>query len=805
MTSEISSLLDTLTLAEAAALLSGATEWDSRALPAKGVLSFVMSDGPHGIRRQLGDGDHLGIAASEPSTCFPTAATLANSWDPELAEEMGRALGQEALALGVDVVLGPGLNIKRSPLCGRNFEYYSEDPLLSGRMAAGMVRGIQEQGVAATPKHFAVNSQELRRMASDSVLDERTMREIYLTAFEIVVREAHPQVLMSSYNKVNGVHAHENPLLLTGILRGEWGFDGMVVSDWGGSNSAVAAVAAGGSLEMPAPGLSSVREIVTAVQEGRLAEADVRARAAEVLRLAADPPSTRPDHPRLEADAHHALARRISTRSSVLLKNRDGLLPLAPGTRIALVGDMARTPRYQGSGSSQVNPTRLENLLDEVASTDLHLVGHAQGYDRQGAPRPVLVDEAVALARRSDVVILAIGLDELSESEGLDRRHMRLPAVQTELLARIAQVNAKVVVVLSSGSAVECDWEKDAAAVLHTCLSGQAGASATWDLLTGRAEPSGRLAETWPLHLEDHPSADLVPAAGPVSQYREALYVGYRYFAHTNTPVAHPFGFGLSYASFERRILAVDGHGVDVEVRNTSERDGCDVIQVYVERPGRVWGPSRTLAAFRRVEVPAGAVQKVRIDLDEYGLRHWDGQTSSWQREAGEWSVCLGTDAMHIVDRAALTLEGTDVVAPAPPAPYVDGQVRSVARADFEALLGHPLPPTEDPHDLAEDSPLSAMAGARSALARMAARLLERKRRQADAKGHPDLNILFVQNMPFRALGKMTKGAVTPEAVDGIVDLANGRTWRGLRRTASALVRAKRDDARTRAELGVPR
>ena len=395
-----------LSLIQAAALLSGSSEWDSRPVPAASVPSFVMSDGPHGVRRQLGDGDHLGIAASEKATCFPTAATVANSWDPALAERMGEALGREARALGVDVLLGPGLNIKRSPLCGRNFEYYSEDPLLAGRMAAGMVRGIQSQGVAACPKHFAVNSQELRRMASDSVVDERTMREIYLTAFEIVVREASPRALMSSYNRVNGTYAHENAHLLTEILRSEWGFDGMVVSDWGGSNSAVDAARAGGSLEMPGPGLYGARQIVAAARAGELDEAAVRARAQEVLDMAAAAAALGEADP-VDLDAHHELAVRIAQDSVVLLRNQGRTLPLAEGTGVGVVGDMARTPRYQGAGSSQVNPTRLESALDVLSdgAAGLAVEGFAQGYERQGGPDDQLIAEAVELASRCGTVL----------------------------------------------------------------------------------------------------------------------------------------------------------------------------------------------------------------------------------------------------------------------------------------------------------------------------------------------------------------------------------------------------------------
>lgn len=646
-----------LTLLEAAALLSGASEWDSRALPARSIPSFVMSDGPHGVRRQLGSGDHLGIAASEPATCFPTASAVASSWDPSLAEEMGAALGQEARALGVDVLLGPGLNIKRSPLCGRNFEYYSEDPLLAGRMAAGLVRGIQSQGVAACPKHFAVNSQELRRQASDSIIDERTMREIYLTSFEIVVKEARPRTLMSSYNMVNGTYAHENPELLTTILRREWGFEGMVVSDWGGSNDAAAAAAAGGSLEMPAPGLESARRIVEAVEKGRIDAEDVYARAQEVLDIAFAAPSRGP-RPALAAEEHAELARRVAEQSIILLKNDEDLLPLASGTKVAVIGDMAKNPRYQGSGSSQVNPASLETTLGVLTGFPLEAVGYSAGYDRLGKPAPALVAEAVGLARRAEVALVYIGLDELSESEGLDRAHMRIPAVQVELLEALASTGAKIVVVLSAGASLEMPWEGCAQAIIHQSLSGQAGASAALRVLTGAVNPSGRLAETYPLRYEDLPVSSWYPAAGRYALYREGPYVGYRFTSTTGTAVTRPFGFGLSYSCFAYSDLRISDEGASFTVTNTSKRAGADVPQLYVESPGGVWGPVRELKGFTKIHLEAGQSAPVTIPFDEYTFRHFDASRSAWSIEGGTWRIRIGRNCEDLVLDGEITIEG---------------------------------------------------------------------------------------------------------------------------------------------------
>ena len=453
--------LEELSVTEKAAMLSGGSEWDSRGNEKAGIPNFVMSDGPHGVRRQLGEGDHLGLGSSKPATCFPTAGTVASSWYPALAEEMGKALGNEAHDLDVNVLLGPGLNIKRNPLCGRNFEYYSEDPIVAGRMAAGLIRGIQSNGVSACPKHFAVNSQELRRQASNSVVDERTMREIYLTAFEIAVREAAPMTIMTSYNEINGVYAHENKHLLQDILRNEWGFDGMVVSDWGGSNSAVAAVKAGGSLEMPSPGYTSVRELEGAVKAGTLSEADLNARAAEVAKIAHLTKTEGVGRNDLLKDAvaaaHHEIARKVAENSSVLLKNASTTLPLQSGTRVAVIGDMAKTPRFQGSGSSKVNATREENILDELknaaATTGVTVAGYAQGYDRQGAKNQTLIDEATTLAAAdtTDAVIVVVGLDERSESEGLDRSTMAIPQVQNDLVDALTATGKPVIIVLVAG------------------------------------------------------------------------------------------------------------------------------------------------------------------------------------------------------------------------------------------------------------------------------------------------------------------------------------------------------------------
>ena len=795
-----------LTLLQAAALLSGASAWDSRAIPAALVPSFVMSDGPHGVRRQLGDADHLGIAESEKATCFPTASALAATWDPDLAREMGEALGLEARGLGVDVLLGPGLNIKRSPLCGRNFEYFSEDPILAGRMAAGLVEGIQSTGTAACPKHFAVNSQELRRMASDSIVDERTMREIYLTGFEIVCRDAGPRVIMSSYNLVNGTHAHENRHLLTEILRDEWGFDGMVVSDWGGCTDAVGAVRAGGSLEMPAPGLEDARRIVAAVEAGTLDASDVYARAQEVLNVAsasADLPAPTP----YDVDEHHKLATRIASEAITLLRNEDDLLPLSAGTRVALIGDLADTPRFQGSGSSQVNPTRVEaprELLEAQGEDARGLVaaGYARGYERHGGTSDALIAEAVDLAKSADVALVYVGLDELAESEGLDRPHMRLPEGQDRLIEAVVAANPHTVVVLTGGASVEMPWAGSVPALVNGYLTGQGGAAAMLDVLTGAVNPSGRLAETYARSYEDHPTAAWYPATGPLSYYREGPFVGYRYFTTAGIDVAFPFGYGLSYSRFEYSDLEVDQEGATLTVTNTSERDGADVVQLYVSAPGGVFGPARELKGFAKVEVPAGGSVRVTIPFDRYTFRHWETSRGAWETEAGTWMIYVGPNVEDTPLNATLDVEGTT---PSPIDPalghYLSADVAGITNGEFAVLLGRTIPTAHPTDEITASDPMSELIRAKSWLARLAGRKLHADKAKADAKGDPDLNVHFALNMPLGSIAKFTNGAVSADMIDAVVEVINGHFLRGVTRTVIRYIANARANKATQREL----
>ena len=791
-------------------MLSGASEWDSRGNERAGIPSFVMSDGPHGVRRQLGAGDHLGLGQSKPATCFPTAGTVANSWDPALAEEMGEALGKEAHDLDVNVLLGPGLNIKRNPLCGRNFEYYSEDPQVAGHMAAGLVKGIQSNGISACPKHFAVNSQELRRQASNSVIDERTMREIYLTAFEITVREAHPWTIMTSYNEVNGVYAHENKHLLQEILRDEWGFDGMVVSDWGGSNSAVDAVKAGGSLEMPSPGFTSVRELVGAVQAGTLAEADLNARAAEVAKIARLTKTEGVGRDDLLKDdiaaAHHAVARHVAENSSVLLKNVDGTLPLPAGVNVAVVGDMAKVARFQGSGSSKVNATREENLLDELTRTEgVNVAGYAQGYDRQGAKNQGLIDEAVALAGKADVVVAVVGLDERSESEGLDRSTMAIPQVQNDMVDALVATGKPVVIVLIAGSPVELPWYDGVSAILYIGLSGQAGASATANALTGKVNPSGHLAETWPIQYADAPNSGWYPAIGRDAIYREGPFVGYRYYTTAGVPVRFPFGYGLSYSSFSYADLKVDDNGVEFIVTNDSDVPGATVAQLYVRGPqGGVLRPDRELKGFAKVQLDAHESKTVRIEFDRYTFRHFDTESNAWHVESGEWTLMVGANVEDILLTATHEVKGDVDPKPADPAlgSYLTGKVKEVTDDEMTALFGHWVVAPGKPVTFGANDPISSWVDSKGFVARTVAKVLTNREESVREKtGQPDLNTLFILNMPPRAMSKMTQGMIDSAMVQAIVKIANRHTFRGIGSFIAGFFRNQSANKRTEKEL----
>lgn len=657
-----------LTVDQKSRLVSGEDSWTTHPIPERGVAAVRLSDGPHGLRAQLANGDNFALTPSEPATCFPPAVAVGTSWDPAVAERIGAAMGREARSFGVDVVLGPGVNIKRSPLCGRNFEYFSEDPLVSGILGAAYVRGMQDVGVGSCVKHFAANNQEGDRMRVSAEVDERTLREIYFPAFERVVKESRPATVMCAYNKLNGTYASENRWLLTDVLRGEWGFDGVVVSDWGAVHDPAAAVEAGLDLEMPGTNGRTPPIVAAAVDSGRLDERHLDESVDRILALAA----WRADRTdAVDFEAHHALAREVAAQCAVLLKN-SGVLPLDPTNRVAVIGEMARTPRYQGGGSSHVNSTRTDAFLDVVGDLAQVDVAFEPGYTLDGSgDATALRQAAVAAASRTEVAVIFAGLSESDESEGFDRTTLDLPAEQVQLIRAVAAAAPRTVVVLANGGIVAVEpWHEDVDAILEGFLLGQAGAAAIADLLYGEANPSGRLAETIPQRLVDVPSMPNFPGEKGQVVYGERLLVGYRGFTALDRPTRYPFGFGLSYTTFDLTDFSVTVTGPDsavvrLTVTNTGGRDGAEVVQVYVDATshGEVLRPRRELRAFTKVFLAAGDSTTVELPLDRRAFAYWDVDVHDWCVTPGAYTVQLCNDAESVHSEQPITLQGDNRVA----------------------------------------------------------------------------------------------------------------------------------------------
>ena len=679
--SNLTALVPELTLEEKASLVIGSAFWYTAPVERLGVPRIMVSDGPHGLRAQPREADHLGLSTSVPATCFPTASALGSSWNADLFRRVGEALGREAAAIGVSVVLGPGINMKRSPLCGRNFEYVSEDPWLAGELATAMVHGVQSQDIGTSVKHYAANNQEDDRLRVSAEVDERTLREIYLPAFERVVKNAQPWTVMCAYNKLNGTYCSEHHWLLTEVLRGEWGFEGLVVSDWGAVHDRVAAVRGGLDLEMP-PNLGvSDAAVVAAVRSGELDESVLDESVRRVLRLVERSQPTLAKGGSFSTDDHHALARRAAHESAVLLKNDGGVLPLrpAPGSRLAVIGEFARTPRYQGAGSSQVNPTQLDVPLDELRAgvgNEVQVdfaagfgVGTTHGDDE-------LAGEAVELARGADHVLVFLGLPAADESEGFDRTHMELPANQVRLVEALAEVHNRLIVVLANGSAVRLStWQDKVSAILECWLSGQAAGGAVADLLLGIANPSGKLAETIPVRLEDNPSYLNFPGDSQIVRYGEGIFIGYRAYDRLDQVVSYPFGFGLSYTTFEISNLYVVVNGsvengdlavsVAVSVANTGQVAGAEVVQVYVrDVESSVARPVRELKAFAKVALEPGESRQVRFQLDERSFAFWSVLHGRWAVEAGNFEIAVGSSSRDLTQTQTITLDAPRLALP---------------------------------------------------------------------------------------------------------------------------------------------
>lgn len=802
------SIIKQMTLMEKASMMSGKDFWQTLDIERLGIPSMRMSDGPHGIRKQAGENDHLGLNASIPATCFPTAATISNSWDIQLAEEVGQCLGEEALVQGVNVLLGPGLNIKRSPLCGRNFEYFSEDPYLSGKMAAGYVRGIQSKGVAACPKHFAVNSQETQRMSSDSVLDERTFREIYTTGFEIAVKEGKAKSIMSSYNKINGAYANENKHLLQDILVKEWGFDGFVVSDWGASNDHAKGVEAGSHLEMPTTGADGCKLIIDAIRNGTLKESVLDERVDKLLEIIFELVGKKVKaSDKFDVKGHHLVAQKAAEESIVLLKNENSILPLSSKAKVAIIGDFAKNMRYQGAGSSIVNPTKLDNILAEVKQQQLAVVGYEQGFVRTGQRDEALKQAAAELAKQADIVLMFMGLDELAETEGQDRAHMKMAKNQCEVLEAVSKVNSNVVVILSAGSPVEMQWMANAKAVVHGYLAGQAGAGAILNILTGKVCPSGKLSETYPMVYKDTPANRYWPGEQKNAQYREAIYVGYRYYDSVGIPVCFPFGYGLSYTSFEYSQLEITEKEVSLTVKNTGKTDGAEIVQLYIGiENSKIFRPTKELKGFAKVFLKAGESKKVIIQLDDKAFRYFNVKTNSWEVEDGIYTIMVGANIKDIRLSGKITMKGTNA-----PMPYDKEKLPSYFKADilnvsdeeFSTLLGKKVPESEWDMNkpLEMNDAVCQMYYAKTGLARLVYKILTHIKETSKKKGKPNLNVYFIYSIPFRGIAKMTGGAVSMDMAEAMRTMVNGHFFKGLGRLIKEYFRNNKNSKNWNKEL----
>ncbi|MEK3773571.1 glycoside hydrolase family 3 C-terminal domain-containing protein [Paenibacillus sp. FSL K6-4396] len=757
MERNIKELVQQMTLEEKAGMCSGLDFWHLKGVERLGIPSIMVTDGPHGLRKQDGSADHLGLTSSVPATCFPSAAGLASSWDKELARQVGVALGEECQAEDVAVLLGPGVNIKRSPLGGRNFEYFSEDPLLSTQMATGHIQGVQSQGVGTSLKHFAVNNQEERRMSIDAVVDERTLREIYLASFEGAVKDGQPWTVMCSYNKVNGTYAGENEWLLTDILKDEWGHEGLVVSDWGAVNERADALAAGLELEMPTSGGIGERKVIDAVENGQL-PLDKLDRAVErLLTLIFNAVDQKQDGATYNKDEHHQLARKVAAESMVLLKNEKGLLPLGREGEVALIGAFARKPRFQGGGSSHINPTKVDDIVEEMTQVAGEGVtfSYAPGYRIEADDvDETLMHEAIQAAQSADTAVVFVGLPDRYESEGYDRAHLRLPDNHIRLIEEIAKVQSRVVVVLSNGSPVEMPWLPQVQAVLEAYLGGQAVGGAIADLLYGEVNPSGKLAETFPAKLSHNPSYPNFPGEGDRVDYREGIFVGYRYYDKKELEPLFPFGYGLSYTTFEYADLKVDRTeltdqdevNVQVRVTNTGDRAGKEIVQLYVsDVESTVIRPVRELKGFAKVALEPGESKVVSFTLNKRSFAYYNVDMKDWHVETGEFEIQVGSSSRDIHVHTRVNVESTATFLPT----YTRNSTLGDIQRDpaHKQLLDQVLQQFQEASGFGGD----------------------------DAGDHADMMDAMMKYMPLRALVAFSGGAMTEEAMNELLEQLNNK------------------------------
>jgi len=783
-------LINKMTLEEKASLMSGKDFWQSQDIERLGIKNMFLADGPHGIRKQTAAADHLGLNPSEPATCFPTAATVSNSWNEELAEKIGEYLGEEAVAQKVNVLLGPGINMKRNPLCGRNFEYFSEDPYLAGKLAAGYIRGIQTHGISACVKHFAVNNQEERRMVIDTIVDERTLREIYLTAFEIAIKEGKPKTVMSSYNKLNGTYTNENIHLMKEILRDEWGFNGCVVTDWGGCNDRVEGLIAGNELEMPTTDGETNQDIIKAIKSGRIKEEVLDECVDRLLELIFETTEALENSQiKIDNKKHHEMAQKTAEESIVLLKNEDKILPITRGKKVAVIGDFAKGPRYQGAGSSVVNPTIIDSTIDCIKEFGISYIGYESGFNRYGKRDKKKIDNACALAKEADVVLLYIGLDEVTEAEGLDRQNMKIPQNQVDLLNELYEVNKNIVVVLSCGSAVEMPWINKVKGLLHSYLSGQAGAKAILRVLTGEVNPSGKLAETYPLKYDDTSSFKNFPGKEVSVEYREGIYIGYRYYDTIGKKVLFPFGFGLSYTNFEYSDIKVNNDKVSFKIKNVGKVSGKEVAQLYVGcKSKEIFRPKKELKGFTKISLNPGEEKEVTIPFDDKTFRYFNVKTNKWEVESAKYEIMIGASSEDIRLTDTISIQGTNVELPYNKSElksYYSGNVYDVDLNEFEKLLGNKVPNSkwDRTRDIGYNDTIAQCQYAKGLFARFAYKMIAFAHWFLTKIGKRDtanMIMMSVYHMPFRGVSRMTGGIVNMPMLDGMLMMVNGHFFKGL-------------------------
>lgn len=790
-------LIKKMTVEQKASMMSGKTVWETMDIPELGIPSIWLSDGPSGLRKQAGDSDQLGLNESLKATCFPSVAAVTNSWNPEISEKVGAAIGAEAKARRVSVLLGPGCNTKRNPLCGRNFEYSSEDPYLAGKIDAGYIRGIQSNGIAACVKHFATNSQELKRESMDSVVDERTLRELYLTNFEIAVKEGQALCIMSAYNSLNGYFANENKHLEMDILRDEWNFDGVVVTDWGGNNDRVEGLKCMNSLEMPTTVGETNREIVKAIKDGELDESILDQNVDYLLDLVFKTKTSYDKDQPVDFKKDADIAKEAMDESVVLLRNEGNILPLNNDVKVAVIGDFAENPRYQGAGSSIINPSEIVSGLEAIKASGLNFIGYEEGFKRIGRKtKKGLVKKALALAAKSDVVLLYLGLDEFSEVEGMDRTTYVIPQNQIDLIKALRATGKKIVTILSCGCAVELGAIRDNSdAIIYGSLCGQSGAKSIVDIITGKVNPSGKLSESFPCQYKDVPSFNYYPGKDVTSEYREGLFVGYRYYLTRNIKVCYPFGFGLSYTKFEYSNIKVDEKGVTFKVKNVGDREGKEVSQLYIGLPSSgIVRPVRELKGFVKTNLLPGEEKEVFIPFDDKSFRYFNIKTNKWEVETGDYEISIGSSSVDMQLTTSFHVEGTNA-----PLPYTQeelphyftGDVTNVPDAEFEKLLGRPIPPhtftwlnkRKTRIEITSNTTMSDLKYAKGWTGRFFAHVisgLTKMFRKFGNEKMADTLIMGVSNQTVKVLSRMTNGAVSWNQLQGLLMMFNGHFHKGL-------------------------